>query len=59
MFEGKHDYLSPPGNTQPVVRHVLIILSRMVVRWIGAVREVYSTCYFVPYLVLGWPDQGK
>lgn len=59
MFEGKHDYLSPPGNTQPVVRHVLIILSRMVVRWIGAVREVYSTRYFVPYLVLDWPDQGK
>lgn len=31
MFEGKH-YPSPPGNAQPVVRHVLIISSRMMIR---------------------------
>lgn len=53
MFEGKHDYLSPPGNAQPVVRHVLIISSRMMIRWISTVKGKYIL-FIILFPILFW-----
>lgn len=57
MFEGKHDYLSPPGNAQPVVRHVLIISSRMMIRWISTVKGNIFYSLFCSLSCSGF-DQG-